>query len=264
MIVLQKLTKYFHRGSINEVLALDNIDLHVRQGDFITVIGSNGAGKSTLLNCVAGTFPHDTGTILLNGKDISSWPEYKRAEVIGRVFQDPLMGTCASLSIEQNLALAFRRGKKRGLSIGVNRRDRIFFKDKLKTLGLGLEHRLKSSVGLLSGGQRQALTMLMATMVQPDVLLLDEHTAALDPKTAIQIQDLTRLIVEGQKLTTLMVTHNMGQALLFGNRLIMLHRGRIILDVEGEEKAHMEKEDLLARFYDLQGEELESDRMLLV
>ena len=199
----------------------------------------------------------------LNQCDITSWPEHRRARFIGRVFQNPLTGTCASLSIEQNMALAVKRGATRGLRIGVKARDRELFRRRLAILGLGLEKRLKTSVGLLSGGQRQALTMLMASLVQPDLLLLDEHTAALDPKTARKILDLTRRIVAEKSLTTLMVTHNMNHALAFGSRLLMLHGGRVILDVRGEEKSRLTKEDLLARFYDVQGEEIESDRMLL-
>lgn len=263
MIVLEDLTKYFNPGSINEVLALSGIDLEIRKGDFITIIGSNGAGKSTLLHCLAGTYMQDSGRLLLDGNDISAWPEHRRARFIGRVFQNPLSGTCASMSIEQNLALAFKRGSRRGLRIGVQAGLRARFREKLKKLGLGLEDRLKSSVGLLSGGQRQALTMLMATLVEPDLLLLDEHTAALDPKTAIQILDLTRRIVETQHLTTLMVTHNMNQALELGNRLVMLHRGRILLDIDGEEKTKLNKESLLRKFYESQGEEFSSDRVLL-
>jgi putative ABC transport system ATP-binding protein len=263
MITLSGLTKYFNRNSINQVLALDAIDLSIAKGDFITIIGSNGAGKSTFLNCVAGTHLPDSGSLDLNGSDISRWPEHKRARFIGRVFQNPLTGTCASLSIEQNLALAVKRGAHRGVGPGVKLRHRQFFEEKLKILELGLEKRLKASVGLLSGGQRQALTVLMATLVQPEILLLDEHTAALDPKTARQTIHLTRDLVERQQLTTLMVTHNMNQALELGNRLIMFHRGKIIFDIQGREKERLTKADLLDRFYDLQGEEFTSDRVLL-
>jgi putative ABC transport system ATP-binding protein len=263
MIRLDAMTKRFRRGGINEVVALDRLDLHIPAGDFVSIIGSNGAGKSSLLNCLAGVYPIDGGRIRLRGRDVTAWPEYRRAQLLGRVFQDPLVGTCASLSIEQNMALALRRGRRRGLAIGVKRRDRELFRARLATLGLGLEERLKSRVGLLSGGQRQALTMVMATLIEPEVLLLDEHTAALDPKTASQILDLTRRIIANQSLTTLMVTHNMAQALAFGNRLIMLHRGRIILDVAGREKAGLTVDDLLARFYSTQGETFASDRALL-
>lgn len=263
MIRLEGFTKYFHKGSANQVLALDHIDLEVEKGDFITIIGSNGAGKSSLLNGLAGAFPADDGRILLHDENIAHWPEYRRAQLISRVFQDPLMGTCASLTIEQNLALAQRRGARRGLAAGVKKNDRRLFHDKLQGLGLGLENRTKDRVGLLSGGQRQALTMLMATLVPPQVLLLDEHTAALDPKTARQILDLTGSIIAEQALTTLMVTHNMRQALQMGNRLIMLHRGRIILDIHGEGKKALSQEDLVARFYDAQNDAVATDRMLL-
>ncbi|TVM18676.1 ABC transporter ATP-binding protein [Oceanidesulfovibrio indonesiensis] len=263
MLILEKVTKFFNKGTINEVHALKELDLIVERADFVTVIGSNGAGKSTMLNCVAGGFYPDSGRLVLSGHDITRWPEHKRAKFVGRVFQDPLKGTCASLTIEQNLALALRRGTRRGLALGVKERDRELFRDKLQHLGLGLEHRLKDQVGLLSGGQRQALTMLMATMVKPDLLLLDEHTAALDPKTATQILELTEQIVESEKLTTLMVTHNMNQALSMGNRLIMLHQGEIILDLEGEDKRKLTVDDLLQQFYTVRGEKLSSDRMLL-
>ena len=263
MIELRGITKYFHRGSVNQVLALDNVSLSVSEGDFITVIGSNGAGKSTLLSCVAGSFLPDSGAIELDGVDITAWPEHRRAAHLGRVFQDPLLGTCASLSIEQNLALALRRGRPRGLSRGVTDEDRAVFRREVHKIGLGLEDRLADRIGLLSGGQRQALTLLMATLVRPKVLLLDEHTAALDPKTANAILLLTEHIVTEQKLTTLMVTHNMNQALKLGNRLIMLHQGTIILDVAGEEKLRLTVNDLLAQFYAVKGEEFSSDKMLL-
>ena len=264
MISLSNITKYFHKGSINEVLALEDVSLNVRTGDFITVLGSNGAGKSTLLNCLAGSYPVDDGSISIDGEDVTIWPEHRRAGNISRVFPHPLLGTCASLTIEQNLALAARRGKPHGLGLGVKKRERDLFQEKLGHLGLGLEDRLKDKVGLLSGGQRQALTMLMATMVRPKVLLLDEHTAALDPKTANQILDLTTLVVSEEKLTTLMVTHNMKQALQLGNRLVMMHRSSIILDVEGDEKTKLKVEDLIERFYTARGEEFSQDRMLLV
>jgi putative ABC transport system ATP-binding protein len=263
MILIRNLIKSFNRGSVNEVQALGGIDLEIAKGDFVTLIGSNGAGKSTLLNCLAGTYMPDKGNILLEGTDVSGWPEYRRAQFIGRVFQNPLSGTCASLSIEQNLALAYRRCRRRGLRIGVRPSNRKYFREKLAELGLGLEKRLKQNVGLLSGGQRQALTMLMATLVEPELLLLDEHTAALDPKTAIHILKLTDQIVESGRLTTLMVTHNMNQALEMGNRLLMLHRGRVILDIGGEEKQRLTKADLLQRFYDSQHEDFSSDRVLL-
>lgn len=264
MIEIQDLVKTFHRGSVNEVLALAGITLQVRKGDFITVIGSNGAGKSTLLNCLAGSYAIDSGHIHLEDQDVTRWPEHQRATQISRVFQDPLLGTCGSLSIEQNLALANRRGRSHGLGKGVKRSDRELFRKQLAQLGLGLEDRLKDGVGLLSGGQRQALTLLMATLIKPKILLLDEHTAALDPKTAMQVLKLTEQLVAEQHLTALMVTHNMRQALQLGNRLIMLHAGRVILDVSGKEKDGMEVEDLLEKFYEVRGEEFVSDRMLLV
>ncbi len=264
MIRLVSVCKRFMRGGVNEVAALDGVDLEIRTGDFITVIGSNGAGKSTLLNGLAGTFPIDGGQILLHDTEITAWPEHRRAEFIGRVFQDPLQGTCARLTIEQNMGLAGKRGTRKGLGIGVKAPDRDRFREALSGLGLGLETRLRDRVGLLSGGQRQALTMLMATLVRPELLLLDEHTAALDPKTAQEILRLTQDLIEGRGLTTLMVTHNMNQALALGNRLIMLHRGRIILDAEGREKESLTVEDLVARFYEVQGASFSSDRMLLV
>ncbi|HKJ65597.1 MAG TPA: ABC transporter ATP-binding protein [Desulfopila sp.] len=263
MIVLDNCSKMFHRGSINEVVALNTLNLRIGDGDFVTVIGSNGAGKSTLLNLIAGTFFTDNGKITIGDRDVTVWPEYKRAKLISRVFQDPLLGTCPSATIEQNLALAKKRGQRRGLSKGVKARDRDGFRQRLSMLGLGLEGRLQDRVGLLSGGQRQALTMLMATMVKPEVLLLDEHIAALDPKTAHQILTLTREIVERQKLTTLMITHNMKHAIDFGNRLIMLHQGRIISDIAGGEKENLTVDDLLQKFYACSDEELVSDAMLL-
>lgn len=264
MIDIADLVKTFHRGSVNEVLALAGINLRVKKGDFITVIGSNGAGKSTLLNCLAGSYSLDSGHIRIDDQDLSRWPEHKRASMLSRVFQDPLLGTCGPLSIEQNLALASRRGKTHGLGTGVRQGDRELFRQQLRQLGLGLEERLRDPVGLLSGGQRQALTLLMATLIRPQVLLLDEHTAALDPKTAQQVLELTVKLIAEQQLTALMVTHNMRQALQLGNRLIMLHAGRVILDVAGAEKAALSVDDLLQKFYTLRGEEFVSDRMLLV
>lgn len=263
MLTLNNVTKYFNKGTVNEVCAMNGLSLTVNKGDFITIIGSNGAGKSTMLTCIAGGFTPDSGSISISEKEITRWPEHKRAKLIGRVFQDPLKGTCSSATIEQNMALAIKRGKPRGLGKGVKDKDRPWFKEQLTTLGLGLEERLKDSTGLLSGGQRQALTMLMATMVPPQILLLDEHTAALDPKTAEQILQITEKIVQQRKLTTLMVTHNMHQALHFGNRLIMLDRGEVILDVSGKEKQELTVDNLLQRFYSLRGEEMGSDRLLL-
>ncbi|WP_147821406.1 ABC transporter ATP-binding protein [Salidesulfovibrio onnuriiensis] len=262
-ISIKGIAKAFNRGGVNEVQALDGIHVDISEGDFITIIGSNGAGKSTFLNALAGCFPLDAGTISLDGEDVTSWPEYRRAAKIGRVFQDPLLGTCAGATIEQNLALAMKRGKRRGLGLGVKRSHREFFAEKLALLGLGLEGRLKTATGLLSGGQRQALTMLMATMVRPRLLLLDEHTAALDPKTAQMILGLTEQLVAGQRLTTLMVTHNMQQAISMGNRLLMFHRGKVVMDIRGEEKKALTVEELLQRFTELRGEDGLSDRMLL-
>lgn len=263
MIELQGCSKEFNRGGVNQVRALDDLSIRIEDSDFVTVIGSNGAGKSTLLNAIAGTFRVDSGSIVINGQEVTRWPEYRRARLIARVFQDPLLGTCPSATIEQNLALALRRGQRRGLGPGVRARDRQRFREALQPIGLGLEERLQDRAGLLSGGQRQALTMVMATLVRPDVLLLDEHSAALDPKTAQQILALTARIIDRQRLTALMVTHNMRHALALGNRLIMLHQGRIILDVCGDEKRRLEVADLLERFYRIQGEELANDSMLL-
>ncbi|SFJ33435.1 putative ABC transport system ATP-binding protein [Desulfomicrobium apsheronum] len=262
MIRVQAINKYFHRGSVNEVHSLRDLSIDIEQGDFITIIGSNGAGKSTFLSCLAGTHALDSGNITMAGTDVTRWPEHKRARFIGRVFQDPLMGTCASGSIAQNMALAQKRGQRRGLSRGVKTGDREAFRQHLRVLGLGLEDRLQDRAGLLSGGQRQALTMVMATLVRPELLLLDEHTAALDPKTAGQILELTRNIVTEHGLTTLMVTHNMHQALALGNRLIMMHRGRIIFDVRGQEKEELTVEVLLDKFQSQADAEV-SDRMLL-
>ncbi len=263
MMTLTEIVKYFHRGSVNEVSALDRITLTLTEGDFVTVIGSNGAGKSTLLNAIAGSFFVDAGRIEIAGSEITRWPEYRRAQLVARVFQDPLRGTCPAATIEQNLALAVLRGKRRGLRRGVKPADRERFRGELSQLQLGLEDRLLDPVGLLSGGQRQALTMLMAVAVRPKVLLLDEHVAALDPKTAARILQLTREIVERQKLTTLMITHNMNHAITFGDRLIMLHQGRILFDLTGEEKSRMTVSDLLELFSTAQGEELAMDSLLL-
>ncbi|XPV77789.1 MAG: ABC transporter ATP-binding protein [Desulfovibrio sp.] len=263
MLSVSNMYKTFHKGDVNEVKALNGINIDVRDGDFVTIIGSNGAGKSTFLNAVAGSFFLDKGTITLAGNDVTKKREYQRAAFIGRVFQDPLSGTCASATIEQNMALALLRGKTRGLRKGVTNESRELFKERLATLGLGLEERLKDAAGLLSGGQRQAMTMLMATLVKPEVLLLDEHTAALDPKTASKILELTEKIVEEQKLTALMVTHNMNHAITMGNRLVMFHRGKIIMDIAGEEKKSLKVDDLLRRFYEVRGEEFVSDRALL-
>ncbi len=263
MLTLTGVRKTFNIGTVNEKPALRGVDLHLAKGDFVTVIGGNGAGKSTMLNVIAGVFPPDSGTIELGGEDISRLSEHARAKHLGRVFQDPMMGTAADMQIEENLALAARRGQSRGLAWNITREERAEFREKLATLGLGLEDRLSDKVGLLSGGQRQALTLLMATLKEPELLLLDEHTAALDPKTAALVLDLTQKIVERAGLTTLMVTHNMHDAIRTGNRLIMMADGKVIYDVSGEEKANLHRADLMAKFEEAAGNELASDRMLL-
>ena len=257
MLELIGLYKTFNAGTVNEKRAIDGLDLTLEDGDFVTVIGGNGAGKSTTLNLIAGVFPADQGTIRLNGKDITRLPEHKRAKYLGRVFQDPMMGTAATMGIEENLALANRRGKARSLRPGITNQERQAFRDQLATLGLGLENRMTSKVGLLSGGQRQALTLLMATLKKPELLLLDEHTAALDPKTADKVLQLTEEIVARDKLTTLMVTHNMKNAIQYGNRLIMMDAGRVVVDIRGEEKKNLTVRDLLEKF------NIENDRLLL-
>jgi len=263
MLDIKDISKTFNPGTITEKLALRKLSLHLAPGDFVTVIGGNGAGKSTLLNSIAGTFPVDTGSITIAGTDITKWPEYKRAKFIGRVFQDPMMGTAANMMIEENLAIASRRGRTPTLRWSSSDKERGHFRELLAGLHLGLEDRLESKVGLLSGGQRQALTLLMATMVRPQLLLLDEHTAALDPKTAEKVLDLTKKVVEEQQLTTLMITHNMRDALRLGNRLIMMYDGRILVDVAGEEKKNLSVKDLLAMFEKAAGSELTSDSLLL-
>lgn len=264
MLVLQDLRKTFNPGTVVEKIALDGIDLVLNKGDFITVIGGNGAGKSTMLNAIAGTFQVDSGSISLGGRDVTRLPEHKRAAFLGRVFQDPMTGTAASMNIEENLALALRRGQARHLRWGITAKERTVYREKLASLALGLETRLGSKVGLLSGGQRQALTLLMATLKQPELLLLDEHTAALDPKTAEKVLQLTRQLISENGLTALMVTHNMKDALALGNRTIMMHEGKIILDLNEEQKRHMKVEDLLEQFEKASGRELSNDRMLLV
>ncbi len=263
MIQLSNVSKTFNANTINEKKALVNLSLTIETGDFITVIGGNGAGKSTLLNLIAGVFPCDGGKIVLDGEDLTRQPEYKRAKFLGRVFQDPMMGTAAEMGIEENLAMAFRRGKSRGLRWGIQNEERELYRERLKTLELGLETRLSSKVGLLSGGQRQALTLLMATLQKPKLLLLDEHTAALDPKTARKVLELTDEIVSRDSLTTLMVTHNMKDAIRLGNRIIMMHEGRIILDIKGEEKKNLQVKDLLEMFETASGNAMDNDRMLL-
>lgn len=248
MLKLTNITKTFNPGTITEKRAIKGVDLKVLDGDFVTVIGGNGAGKSTLLNIIAGVHKSDSGSIMLDGVDITGVSEHKRAKYLGRVFQDPMMGTAANMEIEENLALAFRRGKNRGLSWHITASERAFYREKLKLLGLGLEERLQSKVGLLSGGQRQALTLLMATLQKPRLLLLDEHTAALDPKTARKVLTLTQSLVSKDSITTFMVTHNMRDALNYGNRLIMMMEGKIVFDARDEEKKSLTVEDLMAKF----------------
>lgn len=248
MLEVKNIYKTFNPGTVNEKHALNGVSLKLKEGDFVTVIGSNGAGKSTLLNAIAGLWTIDTGSICIDGNDITRLPDYKRARYIGRVFQDPMQGSAATMQIEENMALAARRGKKRTLRKGICQSEREKYREMLKELNLGLEERLTSKVGLLSGGQRQALTLLMATMEKPRLLLLDEHTAALDPKTAAKVLELTEKLVNENHLTTFMVTHNMRDALKYGNRLIMMCDGKIIFDVEGEEKKKLEVKDLLEKF----------------
>lgn len=263
MLQIKEISKTFNPGTVNEKKALRSLSLTLADGDFVTVIGGNGAGKSTLLNAIAGTWFVDEGKILLDDKDVTGLPEYKRAKFLGRVFQDPMNGTAATMEIEENLALAFRRGDKRTLRIGITQAERKMYREVLARLGLGLENRMTSKVGLLSGGQRQALTLLMATLKKPKVLLLDEHTAALDPKTAAKVLDTTEAIVNENHLTTLMITHNMRDAIQIGNRLIMMNNGQIIYDVAGEEKRKLTVEDLLRKFAEASGEEFANDRMML-
>ena len=263
MLEIKNIYKTFNPGTINEKVALNGLSLKLNEGDFVTVIGGNGAGKSTMLNAVAGVWPVDEGQIIIDGTDVTKLSEYKRAAYLGRVFQDPMTGTAATMGIEENLALAKRRGKTRFLRSGITKAEREEYKELLKILNLGLEDRLTSKVGLLSGGQRQALTLLMATMVPPELLLLDEHTAALDPKTASKVLNLTEEIVDENQLTTLMVTHNMNDAIRLGNRLIMMHEGKVIYDISGEEKKNLKVADLLAKFEEVSGDELANDRMIL-
>ena len=263
MLKLSHVKKTFNRGTVTEKRALTGVDLTLADGDFVTVIGGNGAGKSTLLNMIAGVYPLDSGTIELDGEDISRLSEPKRAKYLGRVFQDPMRGTAADMQIEENLALAKRRGERRTLRWGITHAEREEYAELLKKLDLGLETRMQAKVGLLSGGQRQALTLLMATLTNPRVLLLDEHTAALDPKTASKVLELTEQIIGERKLTTLMVTHNMNDAIRLGNRLIMMHEGRVIYDVAGDEKRALTVPDLLQKFEEVSGGQLANDRMLL-
>ena len=263
MLSVNGIYKTFNPGTVNEKIALQNVSVQLEEGDFVTLIGGNGAGKSTLLNSVAGVYGVDRGSILIDGIDVTRLPEHKRAAVLGRVLQDPMMGTAANMEIQENLALAYRRGQRRGLKWGITRRERDVYRELLKQLELGLEDRMAVKVGLLSGGQRQALTLLMATLKKPKVLLLDEHTAALDPKTAEKVLEISEQLISANNLTTLMVTHNMRDAIKHGNRLIMMHEGQIILDIKGEEKRNLTVEDLLKRFGKASGEEFANDRALL-
>ena len=263
MLDVNHIYKTFNKGTINEKAALVDLDLHLADGDFVTVIGGNGAGKSTLLNAVAGVWPVDSGSIILDGENITGLPEYKRASSIGRVFQDPMMGTAPDMWLEENLALAYRRGKKRGLKWEISKSEREFYHEELKKLGLGLEDRMKVKVGMLSGGQRQALTLLMATIQSPKLLLLDEHCAALDPTTAAKVLELSDTLVSENHLTALMITHNMTDAIKHGNRLIMMNEGHIILDISGEEKKQLTKRILLDKFAEIAGKQEETDAVLL-
>ena len=264
MLDLKNISKTFNPGTVNEKVALENVNLHLDDGDFATIVGSNGAGKSTLFNAIAGEFIADTGTITLDGRDITFLPDFKRSKAIGRMFQDPLRGTAPHMTIEENLALAFLRASGHTSAFSrINKKDRELFAEKLSALGLGLEDRMKQPVGLLSGGQRQALTLLMATMNKPKLLLLDEHTAALDPKTALKVLTLSAKIVEENHLTTMMITHNMKDAIKYGNRLIMMYEGHVIYDVRGEEKKNLQVSDLLQRFEQVSDGEFANDRMLL-
>ncbi len=263
MLKITNIHKTFNKGTINEKVALNGVNLTLNEGDFVTVIGGNGAGKSTLLNSVCGVFGVDSGTIEIDGVDVTKLPEHKRAKFLGRVFQDPMMGTAADMQIEENMSLAYRRGQKRGLGWAITAKERKIYKEMLSELGLGLENRMTSKVGLLSGGQRQALTLLMAVIKKPKVLLLDEHTAALDPKTAAKVLELSEKFITESNLTTMMITHNMKDAIAHGNRLIMMHEGRIIYDVSGEEKKNLTVEDLLKKFAESSGSEFANDRALL-
>ena len=263
MLEKKNISKTFNPGTINEKRALTNVSLTLNDGDFVTVIGGNGAGKSTLLNAIAGVWPVDSGSISIDGQDVTGLPDYRRAKLIGRVFQDPMTGTAATMQIDENLALAKRRGRRRGLRWGVTQAERGEYRERLKLLNLGLEDRMTSKVGLLSGGQRQALTLLMATLQKPKLLLLDEHTAALDPKTAEKVLNATERIIDEDHLTALMITHNMRDAIAHGNRLIMMHEGHIIFDVSGEDKKNLKVSQLLEKFEEAAGEEFSNDRMML-
>ena len=263
MLKLDNIHKTFNPGTINEKIALNGVNLTLNEGDFVTVIGGNGAGKSTTLNAIAGVWPIDSGKIYIGGDDVTKLSEHKRAKYLGRVFQDPMTGTATTMSIEENMAIAARRGEKRGLSWGITHQERDTYREMLKALDLGLEDRLTSKVGLLSGGQRQAITLLMASIKKPKLLLLDEHTAALDPKTAAKVLEISDKIIAENHLTAMMVTHNMKDAIVHGNRLIMMHEGKVILNISGEEKKKLTVEDLLHQFENVSGEEFANDKALL-
>ena len=263
MLEIKNIYKTFNKGTVNEKKALNGVSFTLNDGDFVTVIGGNGAGKSTTLNAVAGVWPVDSGSIIIDGINVTGLPEHKRAKYLGRVFQDPMTGTAATLEIQENLALAVRRGKRRGLRWGITKKEREQFKELLKQLDLGLEERMTSKVGLLSGGQRQALTLLMATIQKPNLLLLDEHTAALDPKTAAKVLEISEKIIAENHLTCMMVTHNMNDAIAYGNRLIMMNEGKVILDIGEEEKKKLTVEDLLEKFEQVSGEKFANDKALL-
>lgn len=263
ILEIKNLHKTFNKGTINEKVALDGVNLNLNPGDFVTIIGGNGAGKSTTLNAIAGVWDIDEGEIIIDGDDITRLTEHKRARYLGRVFQDPMTGTAATMSIEENMAIAARRGESRGFRWGITKKEREQYKEQLKMLGLGLEERLSTKVGLLSGGQRQAVTLLMAALKKPKLLLLDEHTAALDPKTAAKVLEISDKLIEENHLTAMMVTHNMKDAIAHGNRLIMMHEGKIIYDVSGEEKKKLHVSDLLAKFEEVSGGEFANDRMML-
>lgn len=263
MLDLVNIKKTFNPGTIHEKKALNRVNLHLDDGDFVTIIGGNGAGKSTTLNAIAGVWPVDNGSITIDGINVTGIPEFKRAKYLGRVFQDPMTGTAATMEIQENLALAARRGKSRGLCWGITKAEKEKYRELLKMLDLGLEDRMEAKVGLLSGGQRQALTLLMATLQKPKLLLLDEHTAALDPKTAQKVLEISDRIIKENNLTAMMVTHNMKDAIAHGNRLIMMHEGKIVLNIAGEEKKKLTVEDLLRKFEVVAGEEFSSDKVLL-
>ena len=263
MLEIKNIYKTFNPGTVNQKIALQNLSLTLNEGDFVTVIGGNGAGKSTMLNAISGVWKPDSGKIIIDGVDVTNMPEYKRAAFLGRVFQDPMLGTAPDMSIQENMALALRRGNHRGFRWGITEKEKAQYKEVLSTLDLGLEDRLTSKVGLLSGGQRQAVTLLMATLKKPKLLLLDEHTAALDPKTAAKVLELSEKIVTENNLTSLMITHNMKDAIRYGNRLIMMHDGHVIFDVSGEEKSRLTVEELVEKFSTASGTEFANDRALL-